>query len=250
MPGRLTLALRRLPIRVKLTLAFAGVMAVMLAAIGVFVYLRFVSGLDAGIDQALRARANQIASLVQSPGRVPVSQLPLGDGSQSFAQILTPQGRVLDASAGVEEPLLQRSEIARAQRAVVLIGRPERARLLAIPVDRGALIVVVGQSLAEHEHAIEALGGALLIGGPLVLLLASLAGYGLAAAALRPVESMRRRAATISAGARGARLPLPDSVDEIHRLGSTLTRCWPGWSGRSNASARSSPTPATSCGCR
>jgi signal transduction histidine kinase len=153
---------------------------------------------------------------------VRVSQLPLGDNTQNFAQILTPQGGVLDASAGVEEPLLRRSEIVRAQRSAVLIGRHERARLLAIPVDGGALIVVVGQSLAEHEHAIETLGGALLIGGALALLLASLAGYGLAAAALRPVELMRRRAATISAGEPGAKLPLPDSVDEIYRLGSTL----------------------------
>ena len=32
----------------------------------------------------------------------------------------------------------------------------------------------------------------LLIASPLALLLASLAGYGLAAAALRPVEAMRR----------------------------------------------------------
>lgn len=216
------LAARRLPIRLKLTLGFAGVMALMLAAIGVFLYLHFVSGLDSGINQALRARANQITSLVQSPDRVPVAQLPLGDGTQNFAQVLTAQGRVLDASAGVEQPLLRPAEIARARRAPVLIERHERTRLLATPVEGGALIVVVGESLGEHENAIETLGGALLIGGPLALLLASLAGYGLAAAALRPVESMRRRAATISAGEISARLPLPDSVDEVYRLGSTL----------------------------
>jgi signal transduction histidine kinase len=33
---------------------------------------------------------------------------------------------------------------------------------------------------------------------------------------------MRARAATISSGDVGARLPLPDSLDEVHRLGSTL----------------------------
>jgi signal transduction histidine kinase len=207
---------------VKLTLGFVAVMAVLLAAIGVFLYLRFVSGLDAGLDQALRSRANQITSLVQTQHRVPVSQLPLGDSTQNFAQILTPHGHVVDASAGLDQPLLKPSELAKATRGPVLLERHERTRLFATPVDHGALIVVVGESLAEHEHAIETLGGALLIGGPLALLLASLAGYGLAAAALRPVESMRRRAATISAGEPGAKLPLPDSVDEIYRLGSTL----------------------------
>jgi signal transduction histidine kinase len=222
MPRRLTAPLRRLPIRLKLTLAFAAVMALMLAAIGVFVYLHFVSGLDASIDQALRARTSQITTLLESPRRVPVRELPLGDSTQNFAQILGAQGRVLDASAGVERPLLRPAEIAAAQHAPLLIGRHERTRLFAVPVNGGALIVVVGESLAQHENAIEKLGGALLIGGTLALLLASLAGYGLAAAALRTVETMRRRAATISAGELSAKLPLPDSVDEVYRLGSTL----------------------------
>ena len=35
---------------------------------------------------------------------------------------------------------------------------------------------------------------------------------------------MRRRAATISTGEISAKLPLPDSVDEIYRLGSTLNK--------------------------
>jgi signal transduction histidine kinase len=59
------------------------------------------------------------------------------------------------------------------------------------------------------------------VAGPLALLLASLAGYGLAAAALRPVEAMRRRAAAVTATSPG-RLPVPRSRDEISRLATTL----------------------------
>ena len=58
---------------------------------------------------------------------------------------------------------------------------------------------------------------------PLALLLASLAGYALAAAALRPVEAMRRRAASVSAASPG-RLPVPPSGDEISRLGDDPQR--------------------------
>src|SRR5579859_5006931 len=112
MPRRVTAALRRLPIRVKLTLAFSGVMALMLAAIGVFLYLHFVSGLDASIDQALRARASEITTLIDTPHAGSVGQLPLGDSTQNFAQILTAQGQVLDASGGVKQPLLRPAEIA------------------------------------------------------------------------------------------------------------------------------------------
>jgi signal transduction histidine kinase len=129
---------------------------------------------------------------------------------------------VLDASAGLTEPLLTGAEVAKASRSAMLLERHERARLYATPINGGQEIVVVGASLAEHEKALETLGAALVIGGPLALLLASIAGYLLTGAALRPVESMRRRAATISSEGAGTRLPLPDSVDEIHRLGSTL----------------------------
>src|SRR4029077_13985403 len=50
----------------------------------------------------------------------------------------------------------------------------------------------------------------------------TVAGYLLAGLSLRPVESMRRRAAEISADTPGERLPAPHTGDEIERLGETL----------------------------
>ncbi len=222
MPRRVIAALRRLSIRLKLTLAFAGVMTLVVTAVGVFLYLHFVSGLDASFNQALRAQANEVATLVASPRGRPLGTPPLRESGQNFAQILNLHGQVLDTSPGLQQALLGPGDMVRARHGAVLIQHNDRRRLFAMPIEHGMRIVVVGESLAEHEHAIETLGGGLLIGGPLALLLASLAAYGLAAAALRPVEKMRQRAATISAGDVGSRLPLPDSVDEIYRLGSTL----------------------------
>ena len=60
------------------------------------------------------------------------------------------------------------------------------------------------------------------IGGPVALLLASLAGYGVASAALAPVEQMRRKAAQITEHTPGERLPVGSTDDEIARLGTTL----------------------------
>ena len=65
-------------------------------------------------------------------------------------------------------------------------------------------------------------GGVLLIGGPIALLLAALAGYGLATAALRPVGAMRDEAAEISRLGSGRRLPVPPAGDELAKLGGTL----------------------------
>jgi signal transduction histidine kinase len=222
MRRRLTATLRRLPIRLKLTLVFTGVMALVLAAVGGFLYLHFRSGLDSSLNQQLRARANELASVVSSARSGTRAQQPLHGSSENFAQILGDHRQVLAFSVGFERPLLSGSEAARAKRGALFIARDERTRLFAIPAGHGRSIVVVGVSLAQHERALETLGAALLIGGPLALVVASLAAYGFAIAALRPVESMRRRAAVISSGDVGARLPLPESVDEIYRLGSTL----------------------------
>jgi signal transduction histidine kinase len=80
----------------------------------------------------------------------------------------------------------------------------------------------VGSSLSERDRALRTLDELLFIGGPLMLALTCLAGYGLAERALAPVERMRARAARISGAPRGARLPVTEANDELHRLGDTL----------------------------
>jgi signal transduction histidine kinase len=103
-------------------------------------------------------------------------------------------------------------------------SRPGPTRLLGSPVKAQGrnLVVVVGASLKDRDQALTDLGALMLIGGPAALALAALAGYGLAAAALRPVESMRARAAAISTDDLDQRLPLSRSRDELQRLGATL----------------------------
>ena len=75
---------------------------------------------------------------------------------------------------------------------------------------------------STESDALETLLTGLLVGGPVVLVLASVAAYWLAGAALRPVETMRREAEAISALEPDRRLDVPASTDEIGRLGRTL----------------------------
>jgi two-component system, OmpR family, sensor kinase len=98
------------------------------------------------------------------------------------------------------------------------------ARLLAtrLQARERDLIVVIGTTLADRNEALGNLRTLLLIGGPIALLLASLAGYGVTALALRPVERMRRQASDITTAEPGVRLPVPPTDDEIGRLGRTL----------------------------
>ena len=82
-------------------------------------------------------------------------------------------------------------------------------------------MVVVGESLEDRDEAVESLGSLLLIGGPIALLLAALAGYGATAAALRPVERMRARAAAIEATDPGA--PAPGAAAPTTRSAASAT---------------------------
>ncbi len=220
-----------LPIRVRLTLAFALAMAIVLAASGYFLYARLGHSLDRAIDQGLRSRAADVAALVQQADSG-LRQSRVGradDWSVGFAQVLDARGRVFDETPGLgRAPLLRGSALALARRGPISVDHAvvdgDGVRLLALPVTAQdeRLVVVVGTSLEPRSDALAGLRSELLVGGPVALLLASLIGYGVAAAALRPVERMRARAAEISASHRGQRLPAPAQRDELGRLGETL----------------------------
>ena len=56
----------RLPLRLRVTLAFAAGMAVLLAALGAFVYVRVASDLTNGIELDLRSRAQVLLGAERS----------------------------------------------------------------------------------------------------------------------------------------------------------------------------------------
>ena len=212
-----------LSLRLKLTLAFAGVAAVLLGGLALALYFSFESGLDAGIDRSLQARAAELNVLARGVGPQLKERPPLGGSSGAFAQILSAHGVVLDATAGLaHDPLMNAREIGGLRGATLLSG-PGNSRLLATLLrGSGGEALVVGVSLGQRDHAMNVLGDLLFIGGPLMLLLSSAAAYWVAATALLPVERMRRRAAEISGGEPDARLPVPATHDVLSRLGETL----------------------------
>jgi two-component system, OmpR family, sensor kinase len=223
----------RLPVRMRLALAFAVVMAAVLVGVGAFLYIRLAHELDRSIDQSLRSRASDLAGVVQADdgGLGEAGTARLLESDESFAQVIAPGGRVIGATAPTAEaPLLSPLEIARAARSTIVLERKttpvgdEPVRLLATPVDaRGVpVIVVVGASTGDRAEALDSLRRLLFIGGPIALVLASVAGYALAAAALRPVDAMRRRADTITSAGDAQRLPVPPAHDELSDLARTL----------------------------
>lgn len=217
----------RLPIRGRLTLAFATVMIVLFGGLALLLHTRFTSSLDAGINRALHTRAADLASLVGArqgqPLRAP-TQLPESGGA--FAQVLAAGGRIIESTPGHSgKMLLSAAEVRRALVERVSIDRRDDARLVAEPLPTTpATVLVAGVSLSQRDRALRTLDEMLFIGGPILLVLTCVAGYALAAFALAPVERMRGRAAQMSGSSGDDRLPLPRAHDELYRLGDTLNQ--------------------------
>jgi two-component system OmpR family sensor kinase len=225
--------MRRAPIRLRVAAAFALAMAVVLAATGWLLYMRLDSQLSLALDRGLRLRAQDLAAVIRGPG-APLARAngaPFIEPGEAFAQLVDSRGRVLDATRPLRSaPLLNADERHAALRSATFADRSsvpgldEPARLLATPVVRRGerLVLVVGATRGDADETLASLRYELLIAGPIALALATLAGYLLAGISLRPVESMRRRAAEISAETPGERLPVPQTGDEVEQLGKTL----------------------------
>jgi two-component system OmpR family sensor kinase len=223
----------RLPIRLRVTAAFAFAMAAVLAGSGLFLYLRLESHLALSLDRGLQLRAQDLAALVSEP-RASLARdnsARLIERGESYAQLLTPGGRVLDATPRLTRaPLLSPAELRRARGDPIYVDKPpvpglnEGSRLLATAVTRGTrpAVLVVGATRQNDVETLASFRDELLIAGPIALLLACGVGYLLAGVSLRQVESMRRRAAAVSADTPGERLPVPRTGDEVERLGETL----------------------------
>jgi signal transduction histidine kinase len=212
-----------MPIRVRLTLAFAVAMAVVLSGVGFLVYARVGSALLGSVDQTLRSQAQEAKA--RSDGELRLVDQDAAGGT-TLAELVRADGSVVRSTPGGLPPLVGAADSARAAsghavlRSVHLVKPAGRWRVLAVPGSGGEAIVVA-RSLESRHTTLERLFHELLLAGTIGLLLAALIGYALAAAALRPVEAMRRRAAAVTAGSQ-ARLPVPASRDELGRLATTL----------------------------
>jgi len=184
-------------------LFFAGVVAVILALIGVAVLSAARTALFDGVNDDLESRAQrELRPLAERPlasGQLPDTPVPPGltAGGYFFAFVLR-DGTLLRKSDNVdEEGLAGASDIEKAMDEGPLFvdtksssGEHLRLYLLALkPPRRPALVVEVGRSTEPERQALRRLG-LILAGGAVAGLALSVAGgYFLAGRALRPIKA-------------------------------------------------------------
>jgi len=211
--------LDRLPIRFRLTLAFTGALALVLATTGAFVYLRLAATLDQALDDGLRSRAAEAAAQLRR-GTLDLSTMELGE--TGLVQVIDASGARVSATRGAGERFrLPGGEL---RQPVAVAGSDESfvVHTSGVDVDGKTYTIVVAGSLEPRDEALEGLLTQLLVVGPIALAAAALTGYLLAATALRPVDAMSRQARAVSALEPGRRLTVPPARDELARLAETL----------------------------
>jgi signal transduction histidine kinase len=212
---------RGLAIRTRLTLAFAGMTAVVLGIAAIALLLGFRRELRRSVDEGLLERASALAA--DPRGGV---ETMIG-ADDAFAQLLDSRGiEILATSPGLGQrlpypPSLGSCEAGFLDADVTIDREPVFARIYAVCVSDGSKLVV-GQDVDDQREAVARLAVIVVIGGPLLLVALAVAGWLLAGAALRPVERLRAEASALSLAEPNRRLPVPETGDELQRLTETL----------------------------
>jgi two-component system, OmpR family, sensor kinase len=223
-----------MPIRLRLAVAF-GLAAAALFALGGWL---FASGLSSAqlktIDSQLAAQLAQAGRYLPGSGTgtaisSPSAGLPGGD---YLIQVVDPGGRVRGGrgDAGTA-PLIGGVQLSRARRGRIWLSRTvdeESARVAAAPLGgHPGWVAVAAGSLEAYEATQSQVARELAVGGAVFIAVAGLGAYGLARAALSPVERLRRQVAAVSErgaapGARVAAVEVPATRDEVAALAGTM----------------------------
>ena len=221
-----------MPIRIRLALVFALLVAVAFSLGSWLFVTELSSGLQGLLDSQLTAQLAQInrnisstSQSIESHGPAPSSIGPAP--GEYFFQVLDATGKVRGTSLEAGKvPLITPIELRNARHRQVLLTRSiegEHARLTAAAFpSRSGWVAVAGVSLDTFDRTLSDVFRELLIGGIVAVVVAGLGAYLLARAALAPVERLRGEVAALSGREREASVMVPRTKDEIAALARTM----------------------------
>jgi len=226
-------------LRIRFALWAALLLLAALAILGAFVHFHMKQGLNAAIDDSLRLSASQVIATVNvENGQVDFrDSLPETDATADLRQhgltlrILDATGQVMQAFGPHYALPVAATSLSAAQQGQPSLATSSDAqdgdsvRVYTAPiVENNQLIAIVqvAQTLDSVQETLDRLLSALLLGGPLLVLVAALGSYFLAAHTLAPIDQITRTARRISAEDLSARISLPATNDEVGRLAATF----------------------------
>lgn len=224
--------MQRANIRWRLTLWYGGVLAAVLVVFGTSIYFIMRHHLMVRIDQGLEEELADVLSEVRRAedraGMLTWFDRRFSRHEGFDFQVTTETGERIFANQRLRDRRLPIPGPARSREGALyrtaVLDDGGRWRIVSRNAKgpEGDLLVQVARSLESYDHEMGELLAALLITGPLTLVVALSGGYLLARGALAPVDQMTVTASRIGADRLHERIDVVNPDDELGRLAETL----------------------------
>ncbi|HKG58680.1 MAG TPA: heavy metal sensor histidine kinase [Pyrinomonadaceae bacterium] len=220
-------------VRIRLTLWYAGVLALSLIAFALVIYYAAGNSFHERQDESLRSTAQTVASAYleelaethtsSKAGEVVLAEITFPN---RYVQLTDNTGNPIAASANLAGSTIAIPSLvladARARGFSHASVNGLRVTVVPLSSDQTLGFAAVAEPLSVIEDGLRELRRDLYAGVLLVLLLASAGGYFLARKSLAPVASMNSQTQRISAENLAARLDVTNPRDELGRLATTI----------------------------
>lgn len=222
-------------VRTRLTLWYAGVVAVSLIAFALLVYYAAAKVFYERQDEALRSTAETVASayiqeLEEEQSIAKANEVVLAEMvfPNRYVEVTDAGGRVVAWSANLTGHLLTipADKLANARQQTISFAVINNLRVAVVPLSGSKELgyAAVAEPLSVIDESLRRLRRDFFAGVPLVLLLASIGGYFLARKSLSPIALMDRQTQRITAENLSARLDVMNERDELGGLGLTINQ--------------------------
>ena len=226
-------------LRVRFAIWVASLLALALIGMGVYLYYRMAHNLTIAVDDNLRlSSAEAIVAVGVTDGQISFDvSLPEGVAAANRVQrgltirIFDPSGKLVKAFGPYSKFPVNRNVLvdSRAGKArfstFVAASAEDDIRAYTAPVLAGGQVVAivqVAQNVGNVQDTLDSLRMLLFWVIPLMVVIAAIGGYFLAARALAPIDAITRTARRISAEDLSKRIDLPWTDDEVGRLVTTF----------------------------
>ena len=216
-----------MPLRLRLALFGAAVVALTLVLFGALLYALLAHGATTNQDDALRSRAREAAASLKSGSdlapRAPVAPANLANSTDVFVEVLDPSWTVIYTTGELSGTAPPIAPTLRTRAAGGAFDTEGGLRLYALPFNGG--YVVTGQSTRVVQSNLSGVLGFLILSGGPTLIAALAASWLVAGQALKPLKDVAGTADEIGRTRDfGRRLPGRRSRDEVALLSTSFNR--------------------------
>jgi len=220
-----------LSIRIRLTIWYASLIAVILVLLGYGVLVSAAWGLRRAADKELNAGIDGVTAFLRH--KLDIHEMnDLNDELREHSALLprekmfrvsTPDGAIVyqpDLMTAV--PSIVPPPNGLRTESLVLKGRSYRTTSSYATVGPYRFLIQVAVDQTEYRELLTGLAGILIFSVPIAGVLAAFTGYWMSGRALAPIDQITKTANSIDAGSLSRRLPLLGTNDELDQLSATI----------------------------